>query len=78
MGTESNNEFGHWVGNLARRAAAFLCIARVYERNAQRVERNLQRAAQASLDGLTPLVAAKLPPPKSLSRPTADSWPTTP
>ena len=75
MGTEPQNEFGQWVGNLARRAVAFLCIARVYERNAQRVERNLQRAAQASLETLGPLAAVKLPPPKSLSRSTARSWP---
>ncbi len=77
MDSEPRNEFGQWVGSLARRAAVFLCIARIYERNMQRMERNLQRAARESLESFGPLTIAKLPPPKSLSRPSDGSWPST-
>ena len=69
MESDSQHEFRHWVGSLARRAAAFLCIARMHELQAQRAERNLRRAAVTSSGAaLSAPADPVLPPPRSPSR----------
>ncbi|HAM70856.1 MAG TPA: hypothetical protein DCM86_04355 [Verrucomicrobiales bacterium] len=62
MESGSQNEFGQWVGTLARRAAAFLCIARMHDLQAEKARRNLQRAASACAGEGVGLPAELRPP----------------